>query len=81
MRRRGTSDDIAKAVLFFISDLAAYVTGQVLCVDGGTSVRPAVNDADELPVFVHNQRTTHPTHRSLTSALRRTNSLQMYQVI
>ncbi len=55
MRRRGTGDDIAKAVLFFISDLAAYVTGQVLCVDGGTSVRPAVNDADELPVFVHNE--------------------------
>lgn len=55
MRRRGTSDDIAKAVLFFMSDLASYVTGQVLCVDGGTSVRPAVNDADELPVFVHNE--------------------------
>jgi NAD(P)-dependent dehydrogenase (short-subunit alcohol dehydrogenase family) len=55
MRRRGSSDDIAKAVLFFMSDLASYVTGQVLCVDGGTSVRPAVNDADELPVFVHNE--------------------------
>jgi len=55
MRRRGTSDDIAQAVLFFMSDMAAYVTGQVLCVDGGTSVRPAVNDADELPVFVHNE--------------------------
>ena len=55
MRRRGTPDDIAQAVLFFMSDMAAYVTGQVLCVDGGTSVRPAVNDADELPVFVHNE--------------------------
>lgn len=55
MRRRGTSDDIASAVLFMMSDLANYVTGQVLCVDGGTSVRPAVNDRDELPVFVHNE--------------------------
>lgn len=55
MRRRGTSDDIASAVLFMMSDLAAYVTGQVLCVDGGTSVRPTVNDRDELPVFVHNE--------------------------
>jgi len=55
MRRRGTSDDIADAVLFFMSDMASYVTGQVLCVDGGTSVRPAVNDSDELPVFVHNE--------------------------
>jgi len=55
MRRRGTSDDIAAAVLFMISELAGYVTGQVLCVDGGTSVRPTVNDRDELPVFVHNE--------------------------
>ena len=55
MRRRGTSDDIASAVLFMMSDLADYVTGQVLCVDGGTSIRPTVNDRDELPVFVHNQ--------------------------
>jgi NAD(P)-dependent dehydrogenase (short-subunit alcohol dehydrogenase family) len=55
MRRRGTSDDIAQAVLFFVSEMSPYVTGQVLCVDGGTSVRPAVNDRDELPVFVHNE--------------------------
>lgn len=55
MRRRGTSDDIANGVLFMMSDLAAYVTGQVLCIDGGTSVRPTYNDRDELPVFVHNE--------------------------
>jgi enoyl-[acyl-carrier-protein] reductase (NADH) len=55
MRRRGTSDDIAKGVLFMMSDMSAYVTGQVLCVDGGTSVRPTYNDSEELPVFVHNE--------------------------
>jgi NAD(P)-dependent dehydrogenase (short-subunit alcohol dehydrogenase family) len=35
MRRRGTTDDIAKAICFFLSDQASYVTGQVLAVDGG----------------------------------------------
>jgi NAD(P)-dependent dehydrogenase (short-subunit alcohol dehydrogenase family) len=35
MRRRGTTDEIAKAVTFFLSDMAAYVTGQTLAVDGG----------------------------------------------
>jgi 3-oxoacyl-[acyl-carrier protein] reductase len=35
MGRIGTPDDVAKAVLFFASDLSAYVTGQVLGVDGG----------------------------------------------
>ena len=33
--RFGESEDVAGAVLFLASDLAAYVTGQVLVVDGG----------------------------------------------
>lgn len=33
--RIGTPEDVAKAVLFFASDLSAYITGQVLGVDGG----------------------------------------------
>lgn len=37
--RAGTPDDIASAVLFFASDLAAFVTGQMLVVDGGATVR------------------------------------------
>jgi NAD(P)-dependent dehydrogenase (short-subunit alcohol dehydrogenase family) len=35
MRRRGTTDDIAKAIAFFLSDMSPYVTGQALAVDGG----------------------------------------------
>lgn len=35
MRRLGTAQDIANAVLFFASPLAAFVNGQILQVDGG----------------------------------------------
>ena len=33
--RAGVGDDVAKAVGFLVSDAAAYITGQVLNVDGG----------------------------------------------
>ena len=36
--RLGTADDVAKAVLFLASDLASYVTGQVITVDGGLAM-------------------------------------------
>jgi 3-oxoacyl-[acyl-carrier protein] reductase len=35
MKRLGTPLDIANAVVFFASELAAFVNGQVLAVDGG----------------------------------------------
>ncbi|PYE49371.1 SDR family NAD(P)-dependent oxidoreductase [Deinococcus yavapaiensis] len=35
MKRLGSPDDIAHAVLFFASDFAGWVTGQILSVDGG----------------------------------------------
>ena len=35
LKRGGLPEDIANACLFFASDLSAYVTGQVLNVDGG----------------------------------------------
>ena len=35
LRRMGTPEDVANAVLFLVSDQAAYITGQVVKVDGG----------------------------------------------
>jgi NAD(P)-dependent dehydrogenase (short-subunit alcohol dehydrogenase family) len=35
--RQGTAEDVAAAVTFLLSDDAAYITGQVLAVDGGLS--------------------------------------------
>src|SRR6185312_7899467 len=35
LRRLGTAEDIAHGVLFFASDYAGWITGQVLSVDGG----------------------------------------------
>lgn len=36
--RLGAAEEVAKTVAFFASDEAAYVTGQVLAVDGGMSM-------------------------------------------
>jgi len=38
MRRFGSVDDVAKAVAFLVSDEAGYITGQVLCIDGGMAM-------------------------------------------
>ena len=35
MGRMGEPDDIGRAVLFLASDLAAYMTGSQIVVDGG----------------------------------------------
>ena len=38
MRRLGSVEDVAKAVAFLASDDTGYITGQVLCVDGGMAM-------------------------------------------
>jgi NAD(P)-dependent dehydrogenase (short-subunit alcohol dehydrogenase family) len=53
LRRRGRPDDVTAAVLYLLSDLAGFVTGHTLVVDGGSSARPSFLGDDDLPVFVH----------------------------
>lgn len=38
LRRGGTPEDVAKVCLFLAGDLASYVTGQVIAVDGGMAM-------------------------------------------
>ena len=38
MQRLGAAEDVARAVAFLVSDEAAYITGQVLAIDGGMSM-------------------------------------------
>jgi len=38
LRRGGSVDDIANVATFLASDMASYVTGQVIQVDGGMNM-------------------------------------------
>jgi len=38
LKRFGTVEDVASAIAFLASDAASYITGQVLCVDGGMAM-------------------------------------------
>jgi len=47
--RFGTPEEFADVVLFLASDLSRYVTGQVLCVDGGTNAAAAGTSTTRAP--------------------------------
>ena len=38
LRRLGSAEDVARAVLFFVSDQSQFITGQTLLVNGGVIV-------------------------------------------
>jgi 3-oxoacyl-[acyl-carrier protein] reductase len=38
VRRFGQAEDVARAVVFLADDQSGYITGQVLCVDGGMAM-------------------------------------------
>ncbi|GAA2543689.1 SDR family NAD(P)-dependent oxidoreductase [Mycolicibacterium diernhoferi] len=52
MGRRGTPQEQAGAILFLLSDLAGYVTGQTLLVDGGLNLKWTHLGADNTSLFL-----------------------------
>ncbi len=52
MGRRGQPEEQAGAILFLLSDLASYVTGQTLLVDGGLDLRWSHLRADNTSLFL-----------------------------
>jgi len=49
LNREGTVEDTAAAVAFLCSDDAAYITGQVIAVDGGLLAQLRPSDAEMAP--------------------------------
>jgi NAD(P)-dependent dehydrogenase (short-subunit alcohol dehydrogenase family) len=60
LRRAGTPDEIASVVAFLLSDEAAYMTGETVSVDGGSSVVSTVRDSGGAGAWdfgAHDERT------------------------
>jgi len=55
MGRRARPEEQAGAILFLLSDLSSYVTGQTLLVDGGLNLKWTHLDADNTSLFMRDQ--------------------------
>ena len=53
MGRRGHPEEQAGAILFLLSDLSSYITGQTLLVDGGSDLRWSHVGADNTSLFLY----------------------------
>ncbi len=55
MGRKGNLEEFAATVLFLLSDMSTYMTGQCLTVDGGISLKGPHLAEDNTPVLVTNE--------------------------
>ncbi len=55
MGRHGEAEEIAGPVLFLLSELASFLTGQCLAVDGGCSIKWCHLDDDNMPMFLKSE--------------------------
>jgi len=55
MGRRGTPEEQAGAILFLLSDLSSYITGQTLLIDGGLNLKWSHLGADNTSLFLKDE--------------------------
>jgi len=56
LKRAGSAEDIAKAALFLCGDEAGYITGHVLVLDGGLTLRDHFNIAKKALLYTESRK-------------------------